>query len=816
MAMLNKAGRAYARALIESGALDRSEEWSFTAEDSAALANAAGEGGIAKYHLGEEEDRHLYPFTKRDQDGELRLHTAALVSISKRAGEREEDDIRDAAESLLREIEALDQEGGGGDSADGGDGDGGDTGSGNTGSGNPVPSDGSGSSSLEIRKARERALLETLRGKTFETPAFRPRVSSEPAARAIDPSKIDVEARTVEFPCSSEAEIERWFGIEILDHSSGAVRLDRMRANGPLLSEHWGPQIGASKSVSIDQAKRQLITRCKFGKSSRAEEEWQDVQDDIRTGVSIRYLIHGLRLIEEREGVDVYLITDWEPTHVALVAEPADISVGIGRALNDPRQHKSKEGRAMTKKFEDPEGAPDAAAIRAQVQKEEQERSTEIRGVAKRFRGRLDGIDSLEEKALNEGWGIERFNATVVEMLGERTAAQSQPVQPPQSAGIGLSDREADRWSWMRAIRALVAKESGGGQNHADIKAAGFEIEVSRAIADKIGDEPKGIFVPYERQILHRTRRRIVPGERTVNKTTAAQGGNLVATELMSGNMIDALEARSQVLGMATIWDGLVGDINFPKSTTLPTAYHVATEGNDITAESSPGVGLVQGTPRELGVYSDITRKMLKQSSVGVDNWVEDRQDTALALMIEQMALNGSGLSGQPTGVLQTANVGAVTKPAGATAAERRANLWKMVVALKTAIRTANAEMGRLAFVTNPDVQGLLESAEKAAGNGQYIWIDGEGGGRVAGRQAISTTLCPNNLGGSTDESAIIYGNWAELFVLLWGVRDLTLDRASLSKSGGLRVVSFQDYDIQLAHPESFAAVNDLDVDNDF
>lgn len=815
MAMLNKAGRAYARALIEAGALDRSEEWSFTADDSAALANAAGTDGVAKYHLGEEEERHLYPFTKRDSEGELRLHTAALVSIAQRAGEREEDDIRDAAEALLREIEALDQDNAGADAADGGDSSDGDGGA--SGSKPPVfiPA-GLNSLPRHVREARERALLETLRGKVFETPAYRPRAKTAPGDRMLDPSKIDVEGRTVEMSVSSEIEVDRWFGFEILDHSPGSIRLERLQANGPLLSEHWGPQIGATKSVQLDQASRRLVARCKFGKSLRAEEEWQDVQDDIRTGVSIRYLIHGLRLEEEREGVEIYRVTDWEPTHIALVAEPADITVGVGRSLNDSRARESKEGRTMNKKFEEGEAAPDAAAIRAQVKKEELDRTREIRTVGAKFRGRLEGIEALEEKALNEGWAIDRFNESVVEMLGERSAAQSQPVQPPQSASIGLSDREADRWSWMRAIRALVAKESGGGQNHQDVKAAGFELEVSRAIADKVGDEPKGIFVPYERQLLHRSRRRIVDGERTVNKAVAASGGNLVATDLMSGNMIDALEARSQVLALATIWDGLVGDINFPKSTTLPTAYHVATEGNALTAESSPGVGIVQGTPRELGVYSDITRKMLKQSSVGIDRWVEDRQDTALALKIEQMALNGSGLLGEPTGVLQTALVEAVAKPAGATAAERRANLWKMVVALKTAIRTANAEMGRLAFVTNPDVQGLLESAEKAAGNGQYMWIDGDSGGRVAGRQAISTTLCPNNLGAGTDESAIIFGNWAELFVLLWGVRDLTLDRASLSTSGGLRVVSFQDYDIQLAHPESFAAVDDLDVDNDF
>lgn len=815
MAMLNSAGRAFARALIDAGQIDRSEQWSFSADDSAALAEHDAEH-LDRYHLGVEEERHLYPFTKLDQDGELRLHRSALVSISTRAAQRGEDDIHDAAEALLRAIEETDQEGAGADAdSASSDGDGGTSGGGK-GDGTPPPSDGggdgSGSASMDLRKAKERALLEKLRGTEHEAYYGRARLEPGLGERALDPSKIDRDARTIDWPVSSEAEIERWFGIEILDHSPGAVRLDRMRANGPLMSEHWGPQIGASLRVWLDERARQLRSVCKFGRSMRAEEEWQDVLDEIRTGVSIRYLIHSLRLEEERDGVEVYRITDWEPTHIALVAEPADISVGAGRSRAGQR-HKAKEGQTMKKDLQD--GSQDTAAIRAEIEKDLLERSKEIRAVCGRFRGRVEGIDALEEKALNEGWDLERVNAAVVDMLGDRSNQASKPVKPdPRAATIGLSDREAERWSWMRAIRALIAMETGGGKNDPDIRDAGFEFEVSRAIADKLKVEHvRGILVPFERSLAQRRRE---TGQRAVNKGTAAQGGNLVATELLSGSMIDALDAASPVLGMSTIWDGLVGDINFPKTTTLPTAYHVATEGNNLTGEGVPGVGIVQGTPRELGVYTNITRKMLKQSSIGIDNWVEDRQNVALALKMEQMALSGSGLSGEPTGVINAAGVSAVDAPTGANAAERAAKLFKAMVNLKSAVRIQNAEKGRVAYVTNADVQGLLEATEKSAGNGQYIWVDGELGGRVAGRPAYATTLCPNNLGVSTDESAIIYGNWAELYLLLWGVRDLTLDRASLSLSGGLRIVSFQDYDIQLAHAESFAVIDNLDVDNDY
>jgi len=48
-------------------------------------------------------------------------------------------------------------------------------------------------------------------------------------------ASADTKARTVELSFSSEEPIERLWGIEILDHKSKSVRLDRLKTGGPLL-----------------------------------------------------------------------------------------------------------------------------------------------------------------------------------------------------------------------------------------------------------------------------------------------------------------------------------------------------------------------------------------------------------------------------------------------------------------------------------------------------------------------------------------------------------------------------------------------------
>ena len=144
-------------------------------------------------------------------------------------------------------------------------------------------------------------------------------------------ASVDEDKRTVELSFSSEVEVERWFGFEVLDHSAGAMRMDRIIGGSFLINHDWDDQVGVVESVRIDADKKgRAVVR--FGRSSRAEEIFQDVKDGIRKQVSVGYRVLGAKLKETRDDDDVYLITDWEPYEISLVSVPADITVGVGRS----------------------------------------------------------------------------------------------------------------------------------------------------------------------------------------------------------------------------------------------------------------------------------------------------------------------------------------------------------------------------------------------------------------------------------------------------------------------------------------------------
>lgn len=165
--------------------------------------------------------------------------------------------------------------------------------------------------------------------------------------RALD---VDLDKRIVRgVSFASDEPYLRWFGWEILDHSTGAPNFKRLNNGGAFLKEHWGDQLGVvvKKSAKIDGNK----SRCDlfFSQRDEAKAELQDIADGIRCNTSLRYTIDDIRWegADEQTQEDIYRVTKWTPIHVASVSDPADFSVGFGKSLSTPNnQIQPEETRA--------------------------------------------------------------------------------------------------------------------------------------------------------------------------------------------------------------------------------------------------------------------------------------------------------------------------------------------------------------------------------------------------------------------------------------------------------------------------------------
>lgn len=118
--------------------------------------------------------------------------------------------------------------------------------------------------------------------------------------------------------------------------------------------------------------------------------------------------------------------------------------------------------------------------------------------------------------------------------------------------------------------------------------------------------------------------------------------------------------------------------------------------------------------------------------------------------------------------------------------------------------------MGSLGWLLNSDTVGKLQTVEKASSTAQFIL--GDDASRLAGYPVYETNQVPNTLDKGTSTgvcSALIFGNWADLLIGMWGGLDINVDTSTGSTSGTVRVVALQDVDIAVRHAQSFSAMLD-------
>ena len=578
-------------------------------------------------------------------------------------------------------------------------------------------------------------------------------------AMSASANVIDEERRTVRIAISSEEPVERSFGMEILDHSEQSIDLEFAQSGRmPLLLDHDPrQQIGVVEDVEIDSATRRLRGTVRFGRGTLANEIYNDVADDIRGNISVGYAVNKM----DREGSDSYRVSSWTPMEVSVVSIPADRTVGVGRNADDDLQSRKPETpRKEITMSEQPQ--IDVEAVKAEAARAAAKDTAEMYRLAAKHNQR-----DLADKAISEGKDLAAFRGELLEAIGDK---------PLDNQDIGMERKEVKNFSLMRAIRAMA--------NPTDRKAADAargEFEASAEAAKRAGVDAQGLYIPTD--VLRSW------GQRDLN---TSDDSAMVAEDYRAGDFIDVLRNASSVMQAgATMLTGLVGDVKIPRKSTASSAAFISTEGG-AAAESEPTFGQVTMSPKTLGAFTDITRLMMMQSSLDIEALVRNDLSTALALAIDNGALQGSGTSGNPTGIKNTSGINAPTAFAAANPT------FAEVVAMETAVAEDNALMGNLAYILPASMYGALKTTVKDSGSGQFVV---EPGNTINGYRAIVSN--------QVTAGDLYFGNFSDLLVGMYGGLDITVDPYTNSTSGTVRIVALQTIDVAVRHAVSFAFNND-------
>jgi HK97 family phage major capsid protein len=302
--------------------------------------------------------------------------------------------------------------------------------------------------------------------------------------------------------------------------------------------------------------------------------------------------------------------------------------------------------------------------------------------------------------------------------------------------------------------------------------------------------------------------------KRDMTAGTSTAGGNTIPTIL--GDLIPFLDPRLAVIQAgATLLTGLTGNLDFPRNDAAATAtWETENSAND---ETSPTFDKISMSPNRLGAFTDISKQLLVQSSVDIENFVRNRLSEAVNRALDYALINGDN-SAQPFyGILNTAGIGSV-----AIGTDGGPLTYKHIIDLETELATDNADFGTLAYLTTPGVRGFLKNTEKASGTAQFVWSDGappvgQQGIRtdlLNGYRAYVSTQVPSNLtkGGGTGLHSVIFGNFAELLIGQWAGLDVVVDPYSSSKNALVTIVVNSWWDAAVRHAQSFAAIKDADI----
>lgn len=625
------------------------------------------------------------------------------------------------------------------------------------------------------------------------------------AERAIGrASTDDDDDYDFEISYSSSTPVQRWFGREILDHSPGAVDLSRLNAGAMLLEDHDpSRKLGVVRSAWIDRDGRGHA-RVKFSNRQAPQEFRQDVQDGIATLVSFGYQVHEMRLAAiGGDGEEDWLVTKRTDLEISFVGVPADPTVGAGRSYPEPVDSSAADATSKPMTPQAQATTPEAEArgfskddLAAAVAAERQ-RTADITALC-----REHGCEAIADDLISSGADEAAVLRAVLKAKPEQpvqaaTPAERQPEQRPVfTGGIGLTEKEARRWSLMNVLRALAAPHDKRAQD-----AAGFEREVTVAMGQARGAAYEGFGLPMERmhlslsdmeqEVLKRQYKRMLRGQtRELTVGTPASAGLLTETDFRPENLIEFLENRLVFGRMGSpVITGLSGDLEFPRVIGSNTPTLLAESGSATLTDMQ--VGRVTWTPHTVAAATQISRRLLLQSSMDVEMLATNRLLSSVAVTLDSQLLTGDGTGNNILGLTNITGVNAVDFAATNPTYAEVVGLWQ-------AVASDNADIGTAAYVTTPVIYGGLLTTSRDAGSGQFIL---QPDGRINGNPVeYSNQVATNDL---------IFGYWSNFAIGMFSGFDITRDSSGdQALQGAMRIIVHVDADGNALNPESFARGN--------
>lgn len=310
------------------------------------------------------------------------------------------------------------------------------------------------------------------------------------------------------------------------------------------------------------------------------------------------------------------------------------------------------------------------------------------------------------------------------------------------------------RFSLLKAIKA-VAENRSIDDITAAVNNAGMK-EMRKAGLNTIGQ----IYLPTEKRAV----------------SVATEGVDVVATDLY--DIIEPLRAKNVLLNAgAKFYTGLSNNVQLPVMTGANVGW--AGEVGE-AADGGTSFGNVQLTPKRLTAFVDISKMLLAQDSIGVENAIRMDLINAINSKLEATILGKEAKTAdRPAGMFNGKTPTKVTDFEG-------------IVGLEALVEEKNV-LGDIAYIASPSAKASFRNMMKGSkGTAQLAYIDSS----LDGTPVYSTS--------NVAAKQFIVGDFSNLAIGQFGGIDITVDPFSKASAGMVRLVVNAYFDATLIRPEAF------------
>lgn len=611
--------------------------------------------------------------------------------------------------------------------------------------------------------------------------------------RKLGIGDYDVENRIVRFSASSEEMVDRGTYIEVLSHDPSNVDLTRID-NGicPLLMDHdWTEQVGRIMSYEFSDSK--LYMTAKISRNEDGCELLNDLQDDIRNGISIGYNLENVisQSIDKESNKPIYVFS-WSIHEVSSVSVPADTNVGFGRSLEQEEfielEVKASESvvvdevasEVVQDEVVDVVLNTNEVVVDNLVNTDDKLNSSE-RNSNITVKENIKMDMELIALVAQHGEKAQRAMSLIEASKGELNAANLSeairalsPAQPVKSGIEGIQERDAAR---VNIGKLLMCQQEG---KHT----GSIEADIVRNAAFRSGTAG-GFALPVEvesaknKQIL-----------RSLQTTTSA-AKTLDQEVLSTLDLLKALSVFGDSANYVSNNGNGYGSVVVPRVLTATGTDFVA-EGSDVPDFNMTFENLSL-TPKTVGSVAKISRQLMN-SNIEIQDLAYRHMILDMIYKVDREAFAGSAFTNDIT-----QHAGTQLTSAGAVSyAEIVDFVGKMV-------NDKKVDPAMLKFAVNPRLYAKFKAALKHAGVAGDLMVNGAiDGNPVIQSHQIAVTA------GTPDVTKLFAFDATYASICQWsGVEFKILDT---DNSGVMRVRGMWDVDFGLINPDAFGTLSGIQL----